>query len=216
MSTSPRAGRVRFPATRLDASHVVSAHRARNLVANNALHYADTKCSHLVNWMAPNATAAGVDTHREPDPVSDSYTRLDAWGPCRITRDKDGRPYTLRLRLMGASSNGVDVCTFAIVVLPELPSSFGLAEDATALTGIGASFKSTSATPAWLTLEDGSDLFVPSRFGRRRFRTLVDTAGADIETEVAVVYVVVFAKSANPASATPRLYGVQVSEYVGT
>lgn len=215
MSTSPRVGRVQFPATLLDGREPLTAHRARNLIANNALHYADTKCSHLVNWMAPDSTASAKDLTRRPSPVSTDYTRLGAWGPHRITRKDDGTPYTVRLRLHAAVAGvaGVD-CTFALVLVPDLPSSLGLV--GTVATGLGATFVTSSLTPDWLTVTDGADVFVPSRHTMRRYRTLVDTGGADTEVEVASLYVAVFAKSANPATTTPVLYGVHVSEYIGT
>lgn len=215
MSTSPRGGRVRFPEWVFDDREPVTAHRARNLVANNALHYADTKCSHMVNWLAPSEAASGKDLSRRPDPVSTDYTRLGAWGPFRITRRDDGAPYTMRLRLRAGVDGVAGVtCTFALVVVPDLPSSLGLV--GTVAAGLGATYTTTSLTPAWLSVVDGADVFVPSRHALRRYRTLVDTGGADIEAEVATVHVAVFAKSANAATTTPVLYGVHVSEYVGT
>lgn len=214
MSTSPRAGRVRFPATLLDSLEPVSAHRARNLVANNALHYADAKCSHLVNWVAPTSAGSGKDLTRRPDPISTDYTRLGAWGPVRITRKDDGTPYTVRLRLHAAVAGAAGVaCTFAVILVPDLPSSLGLV--GTVTSGLGATFSTTSLTPAWLSVVDGADVFVPSRFALRARRTLVDTGGAETEVELAETYVAVFAKSANPATTAPVLYGVHVSEYVG-
>lgn len=203
---------MRFPDWVFDGREPVTAHRARNLVANNALHYADAKCSHLVNWMA--ATGSGKTLSRSPDPVSSDYTRLGAWGPVRLTRKADGTPYTVRMRLNAGMFGGGALCTFALVLVPDLPSSLGLV--GTVVTGLGATYTTTSLTPAWLSVVDGADVFVPSRHALRRRRMLVDTGGADTEVEVAETYVAVFAKSANPATTTPVLYGVHVSEYVGT
>lgn len=223
MSTSPLVGRRRFPPTKLDAQRPVSAHLARNVIANNVLHYADTKCDHWVNWVAPKpARVGGTNTqlYRTPAPVSASWARTAIWGPFRVTRRSDGTPYPVRMELFGSSSGAGTNVEFALAVMSDVPSgSLGAVEDPSFLGGRGVAFVATSsATPAWLAAAAGDKIFVPSyevASARRRRSTLTDTGGTPTEVACHEVYVVAYTKSANPAVATPRIHGAHVSQYVG-
>jgi hypothetical protein len=222
MSTSPRVGRMRFPAGFGAAREPLTAHRARGIYANNALHFADTKCNHWVNWVAPKAAAVGGNVLvRIPNPITTTWSRVAVFGPFPMTLRADGTPYPVRMELLGATASGGTAVEFGCALVAEVAHGADLIEDAgSRIDGFGVVYSSTSsATPAWLTAAQGAVFFTPSTSlvgrGRKLRSTLVDTGGAPANVETTEVYVVAWGKSAS-AIVAPRIYGMHVSEYVGT
>ena len=208
-----------FPASIFTEYEPLSAHRVRNLVANNALHFADQKCNTLVNWVAPRVAATGNKRVRSPNPISTSWARAAIFGPHRLTLRADGAPYTLRIALAGATATGGTSVEFGLVLVPDPALGAELLEDAASrISGFGATFAATtSTTPNWLAVAQGASSFVPSNTlarGRSVRSTLVDTGGAPALVELVEAWTVVWAKSAS-AVVAPEVWGVHVSEYVG-
>lgn len=221
MSTSDLEGRILVPSARLASAEDVSS-RALRTLANNAHHYADQKCHHLVNWVSPasGVVPVGWTPYLVPSPVSTDFVLLSAFGPFPLTVHGDRSSYDLRLELLGATSSGGTAVTFAAVVVDDPERARRYVEDAADTPDAGVIFTATSsATPAWLAATTGAKQFQPSRslvdrmWGARS--TLLDTGGDPTTVDTCEAFLVVFAKTAN-VLATPRLYGVHLSEYVGT
>jgi hypothetical protein len=220
VSTSAYGGRVRLPAARLEGREALSSHALR-VLANNAHHYADQKCLHLVNWTAAKTSmmAAGQG-YLVPFQISTQFARVTTYGPIPLTLRADRTAHPVRLELAAASSSlGVNV-DFAAVLTADPSGGDELVEDATIVAQNGVIFTGVSATtPSWRGAASGSTFFTPAQsivdaaLGSRD--TLADTGGSPATVDTCEVFLVIYAKSASLV-VTPRLYGVHLSEYVGT
>jgi hypothetical protein len=219
VSTSEYGGRVRLSSTRLADTVDVSAHALR-VLASTAHHYADQKCNHLVNWTAAKTSmmAAGQG-YMQPFQNSTDFARVMSYGPLPLTLKPDRTAYPVRLELAAASSVFGTTVTFAAVLVPQLALGSDFVEDTTIVSQHGVIFTGVSATtPSWRGASSGSTFFVPDQsivdaaLGARD--TLTDTSGTPATVDTREVWLVVYAKRSG--AATPRLYGVHLSEYVGT
>jgi hypothetical protein len=220
VSTSEYGGRVRLPTARLEGRETLSSHALR-VLASNAHHYADQKCNHLVNWTAARTSlmAAGQG-YMQPFQLSTSFARVASYGPIPLTLKPDRTAYPVRLELAAASSSGGTNVDFAAMLVSSVALGSDFVRDSAIIANHGVIFAgTTSATPAWLAASSGSTFFAPSQsiveaaLGARN--TLTDTSGSPATVDTCEVFLVVYARGANLA-VTPRLYGVHLSEYVGT
>lgn len=139
------------------------------------------------------------------------------------TSPADGGPYSLRVKVGGATSTGGSSCTFAIVAgLADDPSSganWSVAESV--VTGGGsvpdniATGSTTSATEAWLTLSTNVLTMDPALLeaARQSVYTL-DASGNIVGVDIYALAVDVFGYTESNG-VSPRLYGVYVAEWVG-
>lgn len=215
MSTSEHGYRVAFPASRLSGAEDLSPF-ALKTIANNAHHYADEKCNHLVNWVAPRqsvmTTGAG---YIEQSPSETEWRHLTKHGPFPITLHGSGGGYRMRLRLAGAAQAG-SIASFAAILVPFGGNPIVWPDNVS--QGYGARYFTSSTTPAWLTPAAGTELFIPHPSlvtpSLRAVSTFTDTGGDPVTVDITQIELWIFAKS-NVVDVAGRLYGVHFSEYVG-
>lgn len=223
---SPYVGRRLFSAADLfDAESALGAASVRDTVFNNALHAADMCGGHLVSWVALDTSliSGNPRTYMTPTDTgarSNRWCSIGAFGPFSIPHYASGRPYLLRLRVLGAASTGSASCSFGFTIgdiasVTELDETFF--DDAPALH----TDTTTSTTPIVLTTYDATaaptDLIrlsdVSSIYTSRS--TLDDTSGRSVTVDIAEFVIRCWGKSTAVLSALPRLYGLHVGVFVG-
>lgn len=215
MSTSQFGYRVRFPSTRLAEREPVSS-KALKLLANNAHHYADQKCNHLVNWVAPQTSLTTSANYLQSTGSESVWSLLTIHGPFPITIHGNGtRAYRMRLRLAGATS-GLATASFAAVLAPGGGKPPVGPDSIT--PGFGATFATASTTPAWLAAVDGALFFEPHPSlitpALQPISTFTDTGGTPASVDTYQLNLHIFTKTSSDDVAT-RLWAVHLSEYVG-
>lgn len=219
-ASSPRGGRVRFPATQLDADAPFDAVFLRDVIAGNVLHGADCAARYFVNWMAPASGVWGggaVAPYLQPASMASGWNLVAMAGPFPLTIREDGTPYVVRVRMRGARSGGAGSVTFAVGVGgPSVLDDIVLATEDNAI--VFDPF--TSTTPAWGTPDvPATNIIRLTRTqvdGAIRARpTLEDTGGTDSQVEAAEAFVFVWAKTTDTTNSLARLHALEVAEYVG-
>ena len=212
MSTSPLEGVILYDPADLAADRFCDTAIIRDGVANSALHNADESAQHIATWCAPAAAVWTEDSDpflvpsgdlasaARRDDVYYAFALTPIYAP-RVRSNGDG--YRLRITIAGASSDNTTAVDFAVFVKPRSAPSWGgygilnPSWPSKVYTGV------TSSTAAMLTadvanlyldipravIDEAMDGPMPS--------TLTDTGGDSIGLRVALLTVVIAAKSAD-------------------
>lgn len=224
-ASSPKAGRVLYPASYQQSDDPLDSVLYRNVVANNALHAADQTSRVFVNWRAVKSSlvTGNPKTHLEPDQLgaANTWYPIGIFGPWPMSLWDDLVPYKVRVELVGASTGGA-TATFGMAIAPvEGPfNPTRMLDSGTDNVDRLIFATTTSATPAILAASTGSDLITPSPLAIRTSemprQTLDDTGGALIEVITHDIAFHVYAKSSGTgAGSLPKLYGLHIAEFVG-
>ena len=185
---------------------------------NNLCHYADVFVQVRAAFNTSPRVGKGYIDSTTPSVVNTPFFIWSTSFP--IFLRSDGSSYKLRIRIAGASSDGVNAVRFRAVIGPATTISriVTTATDAQFLTAT-----TTSSTAAWLTgSSQGTDAYTTMiemtadevANAIVTTSTPVDIAGGGRSVAQAVVTLAVYGQTANVA-ATPRLHGVYACEWVG-
>lgn len=228
MATSEQKGIILYDALDLAEDGPADTALCREEVVQSALHKADEAAQPRSSWPALNSALIGPDPYLRPWPpsttspgtfdvvASESSPRWYPFPFETIFFPKmlpDGSGYRLRVTVVGASSSGGDRVDFGVFVQPH---GSLWQPDAPAKTA-----QTTSTTPAALSWDDGTTYVdVPARvIGEAAalegaWVTYEDIGGDPISVPAPAMSLVVMGQTWD-AAAVPRLYDVQIGEYVG-
>jgi hypothetical protein len=221
-ASSPKGGRILYPASYQQADDPLDAVLLRNAIVNNALHAGDQAARVLVNWQTPNnSLITGNPTlYRTPDTLAATNTwyLVDAYGPWPISVWSTGGAYRLRVALWAKAGSGN--ATFAVALGPR-GAARGVLDGGTGVAGEDALiFAATaSAVVVQLTPSGGTDLITVSDMAittSRNVRATTDEPGSPRLVDVVVNELEVSVWVKQSSIGTPaQLHGVHVAEFVG-
>lgn len=219
MTTSPYGYRVRTGGQFGTAgSAPISAVYARRVLVNNLCHYADVFGQVRASWSGSALAAKGYLETTPPTVVDGPYLMWATTFPVMLRAGME--PYKLRIRLAGATSNALYACRFRAVLASQTTIASRLTE---AADHVFLTATTSSTTGAWLTgASQGSGAYTTMLEMSREdvasaltiTSTPADIGGAGRATTQCLVTLGVYGQTAN-VLATPRLYGVYASEWVG-
>jgi len=204
-----------------DADDPMDAVMMRDGVLNNALVLADEYAQVRCNWMSIVGGSGQGYVGLPSSFAADTWYRIGEFARFPIQLRHTGRPYRLRIRIAGATTNAGGAARFAAVLSPPgylTPPFLDDADDSIYITS-----ETTSTSHAWLGgVSQGSAarvtmLELSSELAARwatPASTLDDLGGNPATMSQVIVALTVFAKNAS-ASYDSRLSGVYAAEYIG-
>lgn len=220
MTTSPYGYRVRIGSQfGTGGESPISAPYARRVALNNLCHYADVFGQVRASWASsPRVGGKGYLTPTTPTVVDTPFLIWGTHFPIAVRAD--GSAYKLRIRIAGASSDGLNAVRFRAVLSP---AAYNAAVSTRAEDYVFLTTTTTSSTAAWLTgTSQGADAFTTMVELTSRdvseaatiTSTLSDVGGSERAVAQTLVMLGVYGQTANLA-AVPRLHGVYAAEWVG-
>jgi len=220
VTTSPYGYRVRIGSQfGTGGTSPISAVYARRVLLNNLCHYADVFGQVRAAWSSsPRVGLPYLTTTTGSKSANTPYPIWSTTFPIALRASLAS--YKLRVRIAGASSDGVTAVRFRAVLAPA--TSLGRVV-ASAVDSVFLTATTTSATGAWLTgASQGSGAYTTMialtesevTDALTMTSTPADVAGAGRAVAQCLVTLAVYGQTANTVS-TPRLHGVYAAEWVG-
>lgn len=230
MATSPHEGVILYDVEELSEQDPVDTVLVRDEVISSALHKADEAGQVRVAWPSLNSSLITPDSYMqtfddlEGLAISEGLVAtatVRAWYPFPFEVPHfpkiraDGSGYRLRVTVDGASSVGGDRVDFGVTVVPWSRKL----QDASDPLVWGTTTSNSPATISW----DGGVTYVDvpsSAMGEAAalegpWWTLDDVGGSRITMPAPVLGIVVVGRSWVVSGGVPRLYSVEVADYVG-
>ena len=209
MSFSPYEAYIPRSTSLYDELKPVSVGEAYAL-QNNAAHLADECGQVLVNWEF--SAASGLYIQAPGDTSNLTWKRIASYGPFPCTFRADGAPFQFRVRCAYRLYSAAAGTGYLRVAVGPSATLAGDARETSAPSNV-AQFTMTTATLGY-----GSGM-VEIQSGRvasmlEGFSTF-DGNGSRTTVVIPQVYVDVWAISSSTTQNNPRLYGLNVAEYVG-
>jgi hypothetical protein len=223
MSTSIHQGRL-LTGRVWDANAAADASFVRDVIQNNALHYADESAQVLCNWATTSGSFAENNGEFSATPDSTAWIPIGPpFGPYPLRLRQNGDADPLRVRLGGRRENTSALVAFRIVVGPANQTASLVQTDGDHI------FQTTSTvgtTLAWQTgVSQGSSAFptlicLPATLtaGWMTTTSTLDTVGGNaVGVEQCLVSVQVYCRPISGSQPYPDIYlgGLYVAEYIG-
>lgn len=213
---------IRFDPDQLNTSDPVDTALVKDALANNLMHLADEFCQNRVKFVARNNALTAENPYLEPQEASlsnDKFYRIARFGPFPLTCNSTGDAYVLRVRVACNSANS-HLTTLRVVITGPSLSDISAADADPERT---ITFTTSSTSIAWIAGATLSDHLIQLRTGFVQSELLSSGRSThdfpdDFDQGVLIyeAYADVWGKSANVVSSPPRLYGLDIAEYVGS
>lgn len=197
------------PATFLSPDRPLSVDLVRS-IANNVHHGYDQSTQFRVNWTAVGATPQRIEVSPA---AADTYELMHAFGPFPWAIRYDGTYMRPVYRLGGSTDNASYSVTFKLCLMQDAqPFAHELALDSVELSTASTTDAYLVPTDNYLSPNENTD---PPNNALIGYKTLLEPGGDATEADICQLRLDVWMKATN-ASATARLFGVNLREYIGT
>lgn len=211
MSFSPYEAYIPRNTSLYDALAPVSVGDAYAL-QNNAAHLADECGQVLVNWEF--SAASGLYIQAPGDTSNLTWKRIASYGPFPCTFRADGAPFQFRVRCAYRLDSAAAGTGYLRVAVGPSATLAGDARATSAPSNVAQFTMTTAPTPptqgsAMVEIQSGRVASMLEGF------STFDGNGDRTTVVIPQVYVDVWAISSTTTQNNPRLYGLNVAEYVG-
>jgi len=226
MATSIYEGRLLTGRT-WDANAAADARHVRDIVQNNALHWADESGQVLVNFVQTSLSFdAGGGGFAENPVEYNEWRHVVSFGPFPVRLRQNGDTYRFRIRVAGSTPNEGNG-KIRVVVCPQTEAS-GAVQLSTDYVFETATLGADDPTPRWLTGASlGSNAWTTMIYAPASVTsdwltttsTLTNVSGNAVSVEQCLVSFNVFTyTTTSTASDEPgvSLDGLYIAEYIGT